>query len=110
MAQALDKSQWAHYCDRLSDVLESSNAEIEVASLDLGNQIEAEWLPFHGITYDDKDDIIDIELEGLDHIINHPQALRIDEDFAGLTTLEIKDGDGIQHVVRLKEALALPRQ
>ena len=40
-------------------------AEIEVASLDLGDQIEAEWLPLLGITYDDKDDVLEIALEEL---------------------------------------------
>jgi hypothetical protein len=108
MAQTLEKSQWAYYCDRLSDALEGGNAEIEVASLDLGNQIETEWLPFHGISYDDKDEIIDIELEGVDHIINHPQQMFTDEDVSGLTTIEIKDGNGVQHLLRLKDALALP--
>jgi hypothetical protein len=108
MAQAIDKSDWARYCERLSKVLEASNAEIEVASLELGGQIEAKWLPLLGISYDEKDDVIDIALEGVDHIINHPQQLQADGNFAGLLTLEIKDGDGVQHLVRLRDALALP--
>jgi hypothetical protein len=108
MAQEIDKSDWALYCERLSEVLEATNAEIEVASLELGDQIETDWLPFHGISYDEEDDIIDIELEGVDHIINHPQALTTDENFSGLLSIQIKDADGVQHFVRLKDALALP--
>jgi hypothetical protein len=110
MAQAIDKADWARYCERLSEVLVSNKAEIEIASLELGNQIEAEWLPFLGISYDEKDDVIDIALEGVDHIIEHPRQLRADGNCAGLLTLEIQDGAGSQHLVRLKDGLALPRQ
>ncbi|HXJ03209.1 MAG TPA: DUF5335 family protein [Micropepsaceae bacterium] len=109
MAQAIDKADWARYCERLSDVLQANKAEIEVASLELGDQIEAEWLPFLGISYDEKDDVIDIALDGVDHIIEHPRQLRADGNFAGLLTLEIRDSGGGQHLVRLKDALALPR-
>lgn len=109
MAHAIDKADWARYCERLSEVLETNKAEIEVASLELGNQIEAGWLTFLGISYDEKDDVIDIALEGVDHIIEHPKQLRADENFAGLLTLEIRDGGGTQHLLRLKDALALPR-
>ena len=40
--------------------------EIEIASLSICDQIEAEWLPLLGIVYDPKDDIIEVALEGLD--------------------------------------------
>lgn len=45
-------------------------AEIEVALLDIGDQIEAEWVPLLGITYDPKDDPVVVLLDGLDHL-NH---------------------------------------
>ena len=45
-ARELDKSQWRTFFDRLSKTLEGKQAEIEVASLSLGDQVEAEWLPF----------------------------------------------------------------
>jgi hypothetical protein len=108
MAQGIDKSEWANYCERLSELLATTDAEIEVAALELGDQVQTEWLPFYGISYDAEDDIIDVELEGVDHIINHPQALSTDENFAGLLSIQIKDADGIQHMVRLKDRLALP--
>ena len=49
-ARKLDKSQWRTFLDRLSKTLEGKQAEIEVASLSLADQVEAEWLPLHGIT------------------------------------------------------------
>ena len=58
-ARKLDKSQWRTFFDRLSKTLEGKQAEIEVASLSLGDQVEAEWLPLHGITYDPNDDLVE---------------------------------------------------
>jgi len=108
MAQAIERSDWERYCERISEALGASDAEIEVASLKLGRQVETRWLPLIGITYDPNDDIIDVALEGVDHIIEHPQELSVDGDAGGITALEIKDNDGNQHLVRLKDALALP--
>jgi hypothetical protein len=51
MAKQLEKSQWRAYFDRMSKVLVGKRAEIEVASLNLGDQIKAEWLPLFGISY-----------------------------------------------------------
>jgi hypothetical protein len=44
---------------------ETSRAAI--CGLALGDQIAANWLPLLGITYEPKDDLLEIALEGLDH-------------------------------------------
>ena len=43
-ARKLDKTQWRAFFDDLSKALEGEEAEIEVASLALGSQVEAGWL------------------------------------------------------------------
>jgi hypothetical protein len=108
MAQAIAKSEWERYCDSISKALEDSDAEIEVSSLELGDQPESDWLPFFGISYDPNDDVIDIALEGIDHIINHPKEVRAEMGGGGLQALQIKDSDGVQHIVKLRDSLALP--
>ena len=50
MARELEKSQWRTYFDRTSKALGGKRAEIEIASLKLGDEIEAEWLPLIDIT------------------------------------------------------------
>jgi hypothetical protein len=45
MTRKLEKAQWRPFLDTLSKLLEAKEAEIEVASLDLGDQVQAEWLP-----------------------------------------------------------------
>jgi hypothetical protein len=43
MAKQLEKSQWRAYFDRMFKALVGKRAEIEVVSLKLDDQIEAEW-------------------------------------------------------------------
>ena len=81
--------------------------EIEVTALNIGDQIQAEWVPLMGIGYDPKDDIVDIELDGLDHIIHHPRDIYLDNGGSGLKLYEIVDAEGIKHIIKLKDRLAL---
>jgi len=59
MQADVPKAEWRAFFDRMSKALTGKRAEIEVASLDLGDQITAEWLPLIGITYDLHDDLLD---------------------------------------------------
>jgi len=108
MAQAIDRAEWERYCERVSKALATGEAEVEVSSPELGAQMEADWLPFIGISYDPNDDIIDIALEGVDHIIEHPREISTEEELGTLSALQITDRDGVHHLVRLRDALALP--
>jgi hypothetical protein len=82
--------------------------EIEVASLALGVQVEAEWLPLLGIVYEPRTDVVEIALEGLDHMIRRPREIYADEEGIGLASLEIVEGGDVRHIVRLREPLLLP--
>jgi hypothetical protein len=104
----LDKTQWHPFLDRVSKVLPAKQAEIEVASLDLGDQVEAEWLPLIGLTYDPKNDLVEVALEGVDHLIHKPRELYIDNGAGPLTSLEIVDADGVKQIVKLRDPLMLP--
>ncbi len=104
----LSRDEWRGYFDHVSRHLEGRLAEVEVASLELGDQIEAEWVPIHGIVYDHKDDLFEIALEGLDHLIRTPVRVRVEEGARGLVAVEIEDAEGRRRIVRLREPLALP--
>jgi hypothetical protein len=60
----LDRKEWKNCFDRISQEIDAREAEIEVVSLALGEQIDAEWLPLLGITYDPKDNILEVALDG----------------------------------------------
>jgi hypothetical protein len=108
VTRKLDKAQWRAFFDRMSASLVGMRAEIEVDSLELGAQIEAEWLPVLGITYDPQDDILEIALEGVDHLIHGAREIYVDEGVTGLESLLVVDGGGIRQIVKLREPLMLP--
>lgn len=102
------QSEWRGFFDRMSKALLGKWAEIEVASLDLGDQIVAERVPLLGITYDSKDDLVDVALDRFNHLIRRPREITVDETSAGLSNVAVVDEDGARQVVRLKEPLMLP--
>ncbi len=105
----LEKSEWKDYFNRVSKELGTKLVEIETASLDIGDQVEAEWIAFQGIDYDPKNDLVEVVLDKLDHMIRHPQEVYVDEDPAeGLKSVEAVDGEGRKHILKLRSPLALP--
>jgi hypothetical protein len=104
----LERSRWQTYFDHLSRVLVGKSVELEIAGLDLGNQVEAKWLPLLGVDYDPGDDLVEIALEGVDHLIRRPRKIFIDDDGAlGLSSM-IVDGDGRRHIALFRDPLMLP--
>lgn len=106
--QRLEKDQWRGFCDQLSRELGGKIADIEIASLDAGVQLEGRWLPFIGLSYDPRDDIIEIALDGLDHLVFHPRELYADYGAGGLESLGILDEARAWQILLLKDPLKLP--
>jgi hypothetical protein len=104
----LERAEWRTFCDRVSKSLGGKQVEIRIASPALGSQIEAKWLPLMGIVYDQKSEMIEIVLEGLDHMINRPQELHVEDGPAGLASLQVVDADGIRQIITLRDPLMLP--
>jgi Family of unknown function (DUF5335) len=71
----------------MSKALLGKWAEIEVASLDLGDKIVAERVPQLGITYDSKDDLVDVALDRFNHLIRRPREITVDESLTGLESV-----------------------
>jgi hypothetical protein len=108
MAEKLEKSIWRPYFDAVSKVLSGKRAEIEVAALDLGDQIQAKWLPLLGITYDPKGDLIEVALEGVDHLIPQPLEVWVETEGLDLSSIEVIDANGVRQIVMLHDSLMLP--
>ncbi len=106
-SRALPKEEWQTYCHRISKGLAGQRAHIEVAGLALGDQVAAKWLPLFGITYDVKNDLLEIAMEGLDHLIHKPGEVAVQDGPSGLTSMEIIDSDRRRQIVKLMEPLLL---
>jgi hypothetical protein len=103
----LAKSRWKDYFDSLSKMLGTKLVELEVASLGLGDQVEVEWVPLIGLTYDPKSDVLAVMVEGIEHNIQHPQQIYVEQDVETLHSIDIEDASGEHHILLLKDPLRL---
>jgi uncharacterized protein DUF5335 len=118
--QAVPRETWREYFDRLSKVMGTVKATVEITGPDVGDQfVSEEPLVLLGITYDDGDDILVISLdapgghrEELEHIISQPQTIYATgtPDLQTELALDIADGEGNQTIVTIKRAEALPAE
>jgi len=106
-ARSLRRKEWQGYCDRIAKGLLGRQAEIKVIELPFGDHLATKWLPLLGITYDPKDDLLEIALEGLDHLIHHPREISVEDRVEGLAAMEIVDADQRRQIVTLREPLML---
>ena len=105
----IEKQDLQHYLDHFSSVMPTQLVEIEVTGLELGDQIEAEWLPLTGVSYDPKSDLVAINLDDkLEHNIRKPQAIYVEEDDKGVSSIEITCAEKHKHILKLKDPVALP--
>src|SRR6476469_35014 len=104
----LAKPRWKDYFDSVAKALGSKLVELEVASLGLGDQVELDWVPLIGLTYDPKSDILVVAVEGIEHNIQHPQQIYVEQDVETLHSIEVDDASGEHHILLLKDPLRLP--
>src|SRR5262245_50822322 len=107
-SHTIPRSSWRGFFDNMGHAMVGKRAEVETAALDLGDQVVAEWLPLIGITYDDRDNLIDVALTGLDHLIREPTEIYVEDGPDGIETIAVQTGDGARHTLRLREPLMLP--
>ena len=103
----LEKPAWHAYFDTVSKTLEGKSAEIEIDSLAIGSQIEAEWVPLFGLVYEPRSDTLEVLLEGIGHLIHKPKEVFIDQQMNQLTSLEVIDSDDMRHIIKLRDPLLL---
>ena len=109
MGQKLDKVELRELFDRVTKELKAHRVEVDVASLQLGDQIKADWVRLLGLSYDPHDDAIEIMLDGIDITVPKPREIHFDGTVSQWTALDIRDAEGVQHIIELKEPLRLPR-
>ena len=111
--KTLDKVSWEDYLNHVSKALGACLTEIEVAGLDIGDQIEAEWIILSGISYDPKDDIVAVDMvskddKNVEHLIHKPVELVVQESADGINSITIVDADDHKQIIHLKKPLLLP--
>ncbi|WP_228895891.1 DUF5335 family protein [Pseudoduganella aquatica] len=104
----IEKRAWQTYFDGVARQLEGMSAEIDVEAMSIGSQVEADWVPLLGISYDPKSDALSIAVEGLGHMIRKPETIFVDVELGRLASMEVIDGDNVRHIVKLRDPLPLP--
>ena len=102
------RSEWIKLSDRLSADHQGHDVAIEVLGPEGGDSSLVEHLPFDGITYDHKDDVVVISVGGraprypvvLRHLIHHPTEVLFDLIPQG-AALKITDSSGTTTLVSL---------
>ena len=99
----LPRTDWKDYFDAFSKAKDDAGrvdyAEIRVFSPEIGAQPHTKWLPLQGLTYDSKDDRLEVFVAGLDHMIVHPKAIFVEETSGRLDSIEVVREDGTYEVV-----------
>lgn len=103
----IDKENWQAYFDTFSKTFltdkQPEYAEIQILSKTSGVQPETGWLPLEGITYDAREEMLNVKLEDLDHMIWHPAEIHVDEEPGGwITSIEIKNADGSKEIIEIR--------
>lgn len=104
----LDRSQWDKYTSSLSKRLQKERVRLSRGGLDREGHVEADAVLLRGITYDRRDDSLEIDTEQLSHRIERPRRLVVVETDAGFERMEIVDAEGCRHVLQLERTRALP--
>ena len=105
--RALTRAEWRPYCDRVSKCIAGRTVELDVASLELGDRVEARWLPLLGVVFDARGDVLEIALDGVGHSIFSPREIHLEETERGLVAIEIVAADETVETLRFREPLHL---
>jgi hypothetical protein len=104
----LERSEWVAFCVHASHTFIGKQIQIEVASLEIGAQLEARRMPLLGLSYDPKSDVLEMLAGEMDHLIYGPREIYVDDTLLGLASLQIVDADGVRQIVTLADPLMLP--
>jgi hypothetical protein len=108
----LPHEHWRDFFDGMTVVMRGRLVEIDVVGLDIGDLVQAEWLPLNGLTYEPRSDTLYVYAgprdSVLDHAIAHPREISVQLAEEGVQQVVVADEDGRQQFLRLRSPLALP--
>jgi hypothetical protein len=111
----ISPSSWHESLESLTKQHQGDAVTIEVLALDLGDEYEAEQVPFAYIEYDRHDDAVSVAVGGRDgrypvvlrHSIEHPQRV-VSTSAPDESTVEVTAADGVQTLITFHPRPTLP--
>jgi len=116
-SEEVPRPNWHDSLESLTKKHEGDEVTIEVLTDDLGDQYEAEKVPFAYIEFDMHDDTLNVAVGGRDgrypvvlrHGIEHPKRVVISTSAPGKQlTVEVIAADGVQTLITFHQRPALP--
>ena len=116
-SEEIPPSSWYESLESLTKQRQGDVVTIEVIALDLGDEYEAEEVPFAYIEYDRHDDALNVAVGGRDgrypvvlrHTVEHPQRVAVSTPApGGESTVDVTGADGVQTLITFHHRPALP--
>ena len=100
---------WEEYFDNFSKRIKTldEKVEIDLVAPSVEKDEEAKGLNLAGISFDPKDKVLSVFCEDLDHLIEKPQEICVEEEGGWVKTIRVTDGTGLEHFIRLAKPLAV---
>lgn len=109
--EPIAKADWPAFVEAFSRLLEGRRVEIEIMGLDLGVQVEAEWLPLRGLRFEQPSETLHLALSDgyeIDHAISGLEQIWAEIVGGELQSLVVIDRDEHKKIIRFHAPLALP--
>lgn len=105
----IDRRQWEVYFDRFTKRYLRDDrpeaARIELVSPEMGDQVEVEAARLLGISFDPKDDVLEVLLENTDHLVFEPMQIWVVEEPDGfLPSVEVVRHDGEKEILTIRRS------
>lgn len=106
-SKKITKKEWQKYFDQFSlkylKDKQPEYVEIQVLSEQMGIQPETQWTVLKGITYDPNDDMLQIQVENLEHMISQPSEIYVNEEEDGwLTGMMVIQRGGERNIIEIR--------
>ena len=110
-------SSWSEALESLTKQHAGDVVTVEVLALDLGDEYEAEKVPFAYLEYDRHDDAVNVAVGGRDgrypvvlrHTVEHPQRVVVSAPDPGEeSAVEVTATDGVQTLITFYPRPELP--
>lgn len=105
--RTLHKNNWQDFFDLVSKMAQGQRVELEIAALDIGDQIESEWSQVEGFSYEPDRNVLFINTTAVEHMVRNPLEIVVIERGAGIEMIGIKDDRDQTQVIRFRAPLML---
>ena len=112
ITRELERATWPTYFDSMTASIEGTLVTVELMGEQLGDQTDVERLPVQAISYDPRDDVVEVAVGGrgnrypvvLRHFISNPTAISVEESPEGRpSAILVTDPGGVRTLIRLFE-------